>query len=195
MALIRPITHNAAEEAAFEEKQALAKTDPTRPTPLPEFRYDVLLPENPDSVPAIKRKFDVADPSADSEDLYDHTNTETDRRAFKYKRLRQYETYNQSGNPDNVWNDSVALMLNDGGSESKLKKGAYLYPIVQRTSIRPVRPKQVGGLARGARNTQQDDDEEMIHGMEVCIRPLNENETERIEEYRAKYDVAPTAET
>jgi hypothetical protein len=191
VALIRPLTHNADEEAAFAERTALAKTDPTRPAPLPEFRYDVLIPENTDSVPAIKRKFDVEDPSNDSDDLYDYENPESDRRAFRYKRLRQYETYLQAGNADDAWNDSVALMLNDGGSESRLKKGAYLYPIVQKTSIRPVRPKKMGALSRGAGN---DEDEEVIHGMEVCVRALNENETERIAGYRDKYDAATASE-
>ena len=192
VALIRAIQHNAQEEAAFEEKQALAKTDPTRPPPLPEFRYDILIPENTDSVSAIKRKFDVADPDNDSPDLYDHENAESQRPAFRYKRLRQYETYQQAGNPDAAWNDSVALMLNDGKDGSRLSKGAYLYPIVQRTSIRPVRPTKVGGLARG-RGTQEEE-EQIIHGMEVCVRALNENEEERINEYRAKYDVVPATE-
>jgi hypothetical protein len=194
VALVRPITHTADEEAAFEEKVALAKTDPSRPAPLPEFRYDVLIPENSDSVPAIKRKFDVADASNDSPDLYDYENPETHRPAFRYKRLRQYETYLQAGNADDAWNDSVALMLNDGEAGSRLKKGAYLYPIVQRTSIRPVRPKgKMGNLARGAM-AGEEEGEDVIHKMEVCVRGLNENEVERIADYREKYDKVPAGE-
>lgn len=191
VALVRPLDRTADEEAAYEERVALAKADPSRPTPLPEFRYDILIPDNSDSVPAIKRKFDTQDPSNDSPDLYDYENTESGRKAFRYKRLRQYETYQQAGNMDDPWNDSVGLMLNDGGSGRRLKKGAYLYPIVQRTSIRPVRPKKMGGLAKGQMN---DDEEMIIGGMEVCVRGLNENEEERIDGYRAKYDTAGAAE-
>ncbi|KIW08431.1 uncharacterized protein PV09_01334 [Verruconis gallopava] len=188
VALIRPLQHTPDEEAAYEEKVALARTDPSRPKPLPEFRYDVLIPESTDSVPAIKRKFSTEDPKNDSEDLYDYENPETGRRAFRYKRLRQYETYQQAGNPDDPWNDSVALVLNDGESGSRLKKGAYIYPIVQRTSIRPVRPVKttMGVMARAT--VRHEDEEETVHGMEVCVRGLNENEMERISEYRAKYD-------
>jgi RNA polymerase II-associated factor 1 len=194
VALVQPRVHSAAEEALHEEKVALAQTDSSRPTPLPEYRYDLFIPENSDSVTNIKRKFDTEDVSNDSPSLYDYDNPDSGRRAFRYKRLRTYETYQQTGNPDDAWNDSVALVLNDGQGGSRLQKGAFLYPIVQRTSIRPVRPRTLGQMARGSSQRQGEEEEEVrADFIEVCVRGLNENEAERIEGYRAKLDTAGAA--
>jgi RNA polymerase II-associated factor 1 len=187
VALIRPLAQTADEEAIFEEKMALAQTDPLSVKPLPEYRYDVLMPENPSSVSRIKRKFSTEDPENDDEELYDYDNPDSGRRAFRYKRLRQYETYQQAGNADDAWNDSVGLVLNDGESGGRLARGAYIYPIVQRTSIRPIRPKTLKQIARGR---TEEVEEDRVDFIELCARDLNENEVERIGEYRGKLDTA-----
>ena len=188
--LIRPLNANAEELAVYNEKLALHQADPSRPKPIPEYRYETYLPETPESVRNIKRKFSVLDPENDDDELYDHINTETERKAFRYKRLRTYETYQQSGNPDDPWNDNIAMVLHDPESdshsgESMLQKAAYLYPVVQRTSLRAVRPKTMGYLARGRIN---DEEEDKVDFIELSIRDQTEDEREKLRSTREKWD-------
>jgi hypothetical protein len=170
VALIRPLQQTEEEQAHFEEAKATALAD-GRPKPIPEFRYEAFLPQNADSVPNIKRKFDTTDPDNDSEDLYDEVNAEG-KRIFKYKRLRAYETYAQAGNPDDPWNDNVALVLHNGDKGSRQPQGAYIYPIVQRTSIRSVRPKTMGMMMSNM--AARADESETIDVLEVAVREPTE---------------------
>jgi RNA polymerase II-associated factor 1 len=195
VALIRMLDPTSEENEAHEERKALIEaTDPTAPVPLQEYRYDVLILKNSGSVDAVKRKFSTSEPIDDSTDGYDKYEPESDRHAFQYKRLRQYETYQQQSHLHNEWNDSVGLMLNDGEDGERLPRGAYMYPIVQKTSIRPKRlaPK-MGQLARGSQAYAEDDSVQVIHGLDVAVRGMNEEEIKRIEEKRAQYDVQPAS--
>jgi RNA polymerase II-associated factor 1 len=141
-ALLRPL---GADLALLEERTAAHKLDPTMPKPLPEWDYDLFLPENESSVRAIKRKFDPNDAQNEDSSLYD---TEADGEpCFQYQRVREYETYQQAGDADNAYGDTVALALYDDGG-GRLKKGAYFYPVKQRTNLRPKR-KTPGVLEEG----------------------------------------------
>lgn len=193
VALIRMLEPTAEESAAHAERKALLEaTDPSAPEPLQEHRYDVLILRNASSVEAVKRKFSTTEPVDDSTDGYDNVNPESDRHAFSYKRLRQYETYQQQGHLRNEWNDSVGLMLNDGKDGERLPKGAYIYPIVQKTSIRPKRPAaKKGQQGRASQAYVEEDGVEVIDGLDVVVRGMNEDETARIEETRARFDVQP----
>jgi RNA polymerase II-associated factor 1 len=120
------------------------KADPTMPKPLPEWDYDLFLAEHEGSVRGIKRKFDPNDAQNDDPSLYD---TEADGEScFQFQRIREYETYQQAGDADNSYGDTVALALHD--SSDRLEKGAYFYPIKQRTNLRPKR-KTPGVLEEG----------------------------------------------
>jgi RNA polymerase II-associated factor 1 len=170
VALIRPLQQTDEEQARFEELKASAAAE-GRQKPIPEFRYEAFLPQNADSVGNIKRKFDTMDPDNDSEDLYDEVTAEG-KRIFKYKRMRAYETYAQAGNPDDPWNDNVALVLHDGESEGRLQSGAYIYPIVQRTSIRGVRPKTMGMMMSNM--AARVDESEPVDVVELTVREPTE---------------------
>jgi RNA polymerase II-associated factor 1 len=185
VALIRPLQQTEDEQAKFEEARAIAMMEPGRPKPIPEFRYEAFLPQNPDSVRNIKRKFSTTDPDNDAEDLYDDVDADG-KPVFKYKRLRAYETYAQAGNPDDPWNDNVAIALHDGEAGSRLQRGAYIYPIVQRTSIRSVRPKTMAMMMQnsGARA----DETEQVDVIDLAVREPTEAEQDAIRGIVEKVD-------
>lgn len=144
-AILRPKEDKVAEA---RHKQRLSEWNESsgKPQPLLEADYDYFLPIEVASVHAIKRKFDVNDPENEDPELY--TDELADgQRAFKYVRLRTYETYTQKGDPNNAYDDTVAVALHDPdlvvgavpGAKQRLQKAAYFYPIMQRNTLRPKR--------------------------------------------------------
>jgi len=185
-AILRPIDDPQV-QAKYQHK--LAEWDPnsSKPQPLPEYDYEYYLPEARDAVRGIKRKFDVNDPDNDKTELY-HDDLQDGQRGFKFTRLRTYETYNQHGDANNFYNDSVGLALHDPESEvgvvpgvtKRLSKAAYFYPIIQRTALRPKRA--VGRYAFSQSN------EDRVDELNLTIGDLAEDDRARQMEQRAKMD-------
>lgn len=187
-AIMKPVPDEQA-EAQWSDKMAVwEESDKSKPEPIREYDYDYFLPDQEYSVPNLKRKLNVNDPENDDPSLY--TDDVGDgQRAFKYKRQRTYETYNQHGDPKEYYNDSVALALHDPGSDvstvsgkkQRLQKGAYFYPIVQRTQLRPKR--YVGKL-------QYQLDEGKVDELNVNVVQLNEELAAEQADKRAALDPA-----
>lgn len=143
-ALMRPVSDERAEEEFAEKLREWQESNSSKPEPIREYDYDYYLPVDRDAVHGIKRRLDVNDEEKDDDLHYTDDNGEGVK-CFKYKRIRTYETYNQHGDSKNIYNDSVALALHDGDDDAgqvRLQKGAYFYPIVQRTALRPKRQTQ-----------------------------------------------------
>ena len=162
VAMLR-VREDASVMAKWQQKRD--EWDPatsTKPEPLPELDYDYYLPAEGSGVAGIKRKFDTHDTeAAQDDDLYTH-DTGEGARAFKFTRLRTYETQNQTGNPNNLYDDTIALALHDpealalssrSSEPSRLPKGAFMYPLLSRTVLRPKRK-----LGATALHVQQDDE-------------------------------------
>ena len=187
-AILRPV---ADEDAQAQHEQKMQQYDPNsgKPKPIPEFDYEYFLPVDTGAVRGIKRKLDVTDPENDDPELYTDEGQDG-QRVFKYTRLRTYETQHQHGDPDNLYNDSVAVSLHDPetdvgavpGVKKRLLKAAYYYPVVQRTSIRPKR--NVGNAALSQV------EEPKVDELHVTVRDLGEDEYPGIEENRARYDTS-----
>lgn len=135
-AIIKPVIDEQAEARYDDKLREWEESKSTKPAPIREYDYDYYIPDEQDVVNNLKRKLDVNDPEKDDDSLYPEEAMESGP-GFRYKRLRTYETYNQHGDLHNLYNDSVALSLHDG---KRLAKGAYFYPLVQRTALRPQRP-------------------------------------------------------
>lgn len=150
VAILRP---TFADTDKFEERIAAYKNDQILAKPMPEWDLDLFLTDSEHSVRGIKRKFDPNDPEHNDESLYDRE-TESGK-AFLYNRIREYETYQQAGDPDDAYGDTVAIALHDpdlhkdDGSNKRLKKGAFYYPVKQRTQLRPKR--KGGAMPSGTR--------------------------------------------
>jgi RNA polymerase II-associated factor 1 len=173
-------------EAMYEEKKAEWTPESGRLKPLPDYDYDYYLPGDVDAVPGIKRKLDINDPENDSPELYTD-DLGDDQRAFKYPRIRTYETYNQTGDDENVYNDTVAIALHDpetvvghvSGASKRLAKGAYFYPISTRMQIKPKR--RVGmGMIQG--------EEEKPDELNLTIREPDEEDIGRIRFHQGTLD-------
>ncbi|KJX97927.1 RNA polymerase ii-associated like protein [Zymoseptoria brevis] len=182
-AIVRPVIDEDAEVAFSEKLREWEESRSTKPEPIREYDYDYYLPENPEGVRNLKRKLDVNDPENEDPALYTDEVAD-DQMAFKYKRLRTYETYNQHGDVNNLYNDTVALALHDPETEEghakRLAKGAYFYPIVQRTGLRP---KRVVG-------SRMYDQQEKIDELNVMVTEPNEDLQASQMEKRAMLDPA-----
>ncbi|QIW95114.1 hypothetical protein AMS68_000632 [Peltaster fructicola] len=176
-------------EAEFERKKQ--EWQPGEREPLPEYDYDYFLPE-PDAMRGIKRKFDVQDPENDDEDLYTEENSEG-RKIFKYARLRRYETFQQHGDAANIWNDSIGIALHDPefdvgrvpGTKKRLAKGAYIYPVSQRSFLRPKRKVGVAVL----------ESQDVIDELDITVRDLQQDDETYtlIQEQKTMWDTSTTS--
>lgn len=176
---------DAEREAVFKQKEDEWNEQSGKPRPMREFDYDYYLPEEVDAVRGLKRKLDVNDPQNEDEELYTDMNA-AGARNFSFKRLRAYETYTQVGDADNFYNNSIAMALHDPdtevgaaeGTNHRLNKGAYFYPVIQRTAIRP---KRKVGMAF-------DDAEGRVDGLEVRIREMDDEEKANQQSVKASFD-------
>lgn len=200
VAVLRQKQDEQAYEKWRQKVEEWKQSSSTDWQPIPEDDYEYFLPLESTSVRDIKRKLDVNDPEHDDEDLYTDEGPGGER-IFKYARLRTYETHKQTGNPQNFYDDSVAIALHDPeeevgavpGAKQRLQKGAYVYPCIQRTVLRPKR--HVGNMA-----LSQAVDEERIDEINMTIGEPEENIRIAMLEKRAaldpsvKIDAAPAVE-
>jgi RNA polymerase II-associated factor 1 len=187
-AILRPVPDERGDEEFAERLREWQESHSSKPEPIREYDYDYYVPADSSAVRGIKRKLDVNDPENESPDLYTDDNGEG-MPVFKYKRLRTYETYSQHGDSKNYYNDSVALALHDPelnvgrvpGATKRLQKGAYFYPIVQRTALRTKR--KTAGIARY-------DEEPKIEELNVVVAEPSEELQANQAEKRALLDPA-----
>jgi len=168
VALLRP--HDADPEILEQYEAAMAayNADPTLPVPpQPDYDFDFYLPDDPGAVAAIKAQFDINDSAAGS--------SKDDKLTFRYSYIRSYETYRQSGDPSDAYNDTVALSLHDGGGDTRLQKGAYFYPIATKTWIRPKQGRKMDSAGALLRREKE---RPAVDVIEMMIRDADEGEVE-----------------
>lgn len=181
----------------WEAARKLGGTDKARP--MNEYDYEYYAPSDPSAVKNIKRKFDVLDPDNEDEALYTDvfvppaSEDGAEVGCFKYDRIRVYETYNQHGHPENFYNDSVALALHDEddvsvvpGGKRRLGKGAYYYPVIQRTALRAKRKfmDQPPGY---------ENQEEVVDQIDLRVSERDEQEMAQVMDLIGRFD--PTRRT
>lgn len=184
-AIFRP-SADPEKEAEYEIKKAEWNPDSGAPKPLQEYDYDYFLPGESEAVTGIKRKLDINDPENENPELYTD-DIGDEQRAFKYPRVRTYQTNNQTGDDENVYNDTVAIALHDPetdvgrvpGAKKRLAKGAYFYPISTRMSIKPKRRVGVG-MAAG--------EEDKPDELNLTIREPDENDLAMIGFHQGNLD-------
>lgn len=187
-AVLKPVVDEQAQAAYLDKLAAWEESDRSRPEPIQEYDYDYFLPQGSSAVRGIKRKLDVNDPENEDPELY--TDDIGDgQRAFKFSRIRTYETYRQDGDPKEFYNDTIAMALHDPetevgvtpGAKQRLQKGAYFYPIVQRTALRPKR--NVG-------KAMYQQDEQKIDELNITVADMAEDLHTAQVERRAQLDPA-----
>jgi len=184
-AIFRPCA-DPEKEAIYEQKKEEWAPESGRPKPLQEYDYDYYLPGDEDAVLGIKRKLDINDPDNNDPELYTD-DLGDDRRAFKYPRVRTYETHNQTGDDENPYNDTVAIALHDPETEvghvprttRRLAKAAYFYPISTRMAIKPKRKIGMPMIA----NEEEKPDE-----LNLMIVEPDEDDIGRVREHQGSLD-------
>ena len=188
VAIMRPTNPNTEK---YEDLLAAYETDLSMTKPIAQYDYEFYMTDSRHAVRGIKRKLDLNDPDHDSPDLYTHTDPDGTK-SFKYDRIRAYETYQQAGDDDDAYADSVALALHDPkmdvgfveGTAKRLKKGAYFYPVKQRANLRPKR-KPTG--------QRYEEPPAIIDQLRVIARDPNALEMNRRMIAKAKLDTTITA--
>lgn len=184
-----------------------------------EMTLDFYIPSDPSipAVRAIKRKFsdieadDAAEPTEESDRHPDGSPPE----GFKYQFVRAYDQQPvamapQADNPSTSTNPTpteVALVLHDPSDFSapsptdaaaamcgrQLQRGAYWYPVVFRSLLRPKRNEKVaegffrpvtGKVKRDERDVEE---EGRVDLLSVRVRELVEEERGRVEEGRRRF--------
>lgn len=153
--LLKPVETSEEEELAKQQAREAWERDPER-NPLPDdtIEYEFFMTEDAEEALRFKRKFDALDPEKDDEGLYTQKN-EAGEGCFRFRRVRAYESAAHSGSVNEKYDEEVAIAIHDG-IDGLRQKGAYYYPIVQRTSIRPQRAKNIN--KNKMRFTNQDDE-------------------------------------
>ncbi|KAH0533940.1 hypothetical protein FGG08_007449 [Glutinoglossum americanum] len=193
--LLRPLDPRPAIQAIMQEAREQYAADPkNNPAPgPPPFDYEYFLPPDRKAVQGIKRKFSVDDSSNNLLELYTNANPQTEERFFRFNRIRAYETAQVSGSAESKY-DEVALALYDPALErenpaakKRKQKGAYYYPILQKSQIRPRR------AVNSRQGTAKKEDElytDRVDYLDVVVRDPNAEEAMRRGGEKVKYDAA-----
>jgi len=188
---------SAPEERICQEhaaKTALHKANPNLypdPGPIP-WDYDLFLPEKKGSTKKIKSSLKISNPDRDNEDNYTHEGPDNNK-FHRYDRVRTYATSSQTLNTDQKQKD-IALTLFDPAEldESERanihlkQKGAYYYPILGKTRLKPERSRTIAQA--GLAPTRPKAKEDQVHQIQVVVRDPDEAEKYKRAQHRAAID-------
>ncbi|KAK4156037.1 hypothetical protein C8A00DRAFT_31087 [Chaetomidium leptoderma] len=146
--IFKPIERTAAEEQLYDNARAAWESDPTQPKPSQMMNYDLFLPADALTGDRFRTKFDVDNPDRTDRSLY--TSTEAGG-SFRFPRVRAYETAQEKEmDHDNKYDEEVILAFRDDesqkdgrGDHDSAQKAVYYYPVMQRTTIRSQRTKNI----------------------------------------------------
>jgi len=176
--LLRPIAPSDAEEEARQIARDAYERDPVRnPPPNDSLEYEFFLTDTPEEAVNFKRKFDVLDSERDSASLYTTKNASGDG-CFRFKRVRAYESATQVGNVNDKYDDEVLIAQHDG-TDGGHQNAAYYYPILQRTSIRPQRMKNINKRMQFSQSAPEEEERETDFVDMVVEEPTEEQNATR----------------
>lgn len=162
-------------KAAFEMKPD-ENPDPGQPL----WDYELFLVENKDDVAVVREQI-AADAGETSGGV-----PEGERAPRNFVHLRAYETQHQTGDMSDPFGDHVAIALhnaNDADDDDDLNRrvglaqGAYVYPIAQRTTVRPSRGQDTNKHMPPPPQGAEEADVK-VDVIELTLRPPNEQEIE-----------------
>lgn len=175
--LFRPIDKTPQEEAAYEAAVAAHEVDPIgNPKPQNLMNYDFYLGDGAEVGKNFRRKFDVDDPEHDEDALY----TDQASGCFAFNRVRAYETA-QEIELDHAtkYQDEVLLAFNDDESYPR-QKAVYYYPVMQKSTIRPQRTKNI------ARTAGVYEEEQIVDQLDITVDDPTEEMRDAMKRYRAQ---------
>lgn len=175
--LFRPIDKTREEEAAYEAAVAAHELDPIgNAKPQNLMNYDFYLGDSSAVGKNFRRKFDVDDPEHDEDALY----TDQASGCFQFNRVRAYETA-QEIELDHAtkYQDEVLLAFNDDENYPR-QKALYYYPVMQKSTIRPQRTKNI------ARTAGIYEEEQIVDQLDITVDDPTEEMRDAMKKYRAQ---------
>lgn len=174
--LYRPIDKTEAEESAYEAALAAHERDPASvPKPQNLMNYDFYLARSGDDSNNFQRMFDVEDPDHDNAALYTDQATE----CFQFNRVRGYETAQETElDHPTKYQDEILIAYNDDDTAPR-QKAMYYYPIMQRSTIRPQRTKNIARTV-GFQNQQ----EQVVDQLDVSVEDPTDEMRDAIKRYK-----------
>lgn len=190
---------SAPEERVCQEhatKVALHKTNSKLypdPGPIP-WDYDLFLPEKKEAAQTqnVINSLNLLNPDRDNQALYTHEGPDQNK-FHRYDRTRTYATSAQTLGNDNKQKD-VALAIfdpaqaneNQQDSVPSKQKGAYYYPILGKTRLKPERARTIAQA--GLAPTQSQMREDQVDQLQVSVRDPDEAEVYKRALHRAAID-------
>nr|CDP32536.1 Putative protein of unknown function [Podospora anserina S mat+] len=188
--ILKPITRSQAEDEAYQQAYEAWARDPDHtPKPLQMMNYDFYLPQDGKTGERFREKFDVDNPDKEKESLYTATDGEG-RGIFKFPRVRAYETATEKEMDHHTkYAEEVILAYRNDETGSKgrrddsAQKGVYYYPVMQRTTIRNQRTKNIartiGVLPQG------EEEEARVGELEVTVGEPSEELRQELERFKS----------
>ncbi|KAI1640910.1 RNA polymerase II-associated [Biscogniauxia mediterranea] len=177
-ALFRPAEKSKEEEDAYEAALQAYHRDPiNNPKPPSSTNYDYFLTDSVETAERFRKRFDVENTDHDDDSLYTKGGA---RPCFEFPRVRGYETA-QEVELDHATKYDEELLITFSSDEMVDQKAAYYYPVMQRSTIRPQRTKNIArtiGIGYGGA------DEEVLDQLDVTVEDPNENLRRQIARYR-----------
>lgn len=139
--VMRPIEKSAEEEAAYAAASEAHEQDPQNNLKPPtSMNYDFYLADSVKSAENFRKMFDIHNPGRYNESLYTSSNQAGPN--FQLSRLRAYETSKETDlDHERKYDEEVILAFEDGSSGGQ--KAVYYYPVMQRSTIKPQRTKNI----------------------------------------------------
>ncbi|KAF4121273.1 hypothetical protein GMORB2_2235 [Geosmithia morbida] len=174
--LFKPIDRTEAEDAAYDAALEAHTRDPERfPRPQNLMNYDFFLPSSKATGTNFRRMFDVEDDQREDPTLYTHESGSGG--CFQFNRVRGYETTQETElDHTTKYSNEVLLAQNDGGSR---QKAVYYYPVLQKSTIRPQRMKNIARTI----GFPGDDEEKVVERMDVTVEDPNEEMLDAMKKY------------
>lgn len=176
--LFRPIERTEAEEAAYEAALEAHEQDPeNNPSPHNLMNYDFYLGQSSTVARNFRRKFDIEDADRDNTDLYTHQG-ETGP-YFQFNRVRAYETADERElDHPTKYSDEIIVAYNDVDAYPR-QKAMYYYPIMQKSTIRPQRTKNIARtIGINA------DEEQMVDQLDITVEDPTEEMLDAMKKYK-----------
>ncbi|OLN85794.1 RNA polymerase II-associated protein 1-like protein [Colletotrichum chlorophyti] len=179
--LLRPLDRSPEENEAFQAAVEAHERDPVRnPKPANLMDYSFFLPATQAAAENFRAKFDPENPDHDDDSLYTHKSQGTDG-CFQFSRLRAYETTKETElDHSTKYSEEVILAFNDEPSATR-QKAVYYYPVIQRTTIRPQRAKNIARTL-----SQVEDQTQVVNEVEVSVVDPKGAPAENMKRYKEK---------
>ncbi|KAF7542569.1 hypothetical protein G7Z17_g11466 [Cylindrodendrum hubeiense] len=176
--MFKPIDRTQAEEESYDAALEAHEQDPfNNPKPQNLMNYDFYLSQTGGAGDRFRRKFDVENPDHDDEELY--TNETDTGGCFQFDRLRAYETAQETELDHPTKYDEEIILAYNEDTFYPNQKGVYYYPVMQKSTIRPQRTKNIArtiGLP--------EEEEQIVDQLDVTVNDPTEEMRDAMKRYR-----------